>query len=183
MAPSHSNVAKGSRNGLPSFAERGRLPQVYTPSFVFFAVLGGAKLRVGEAIKSPALRKDGLCSLAGSVMSLAILASAARAGIELRRNFDDVFRNAPAPRPRRETFPRRSALVEKLTPVWWVDCAVALAVALGLGAVGARTLARAARAGVEWWTCSFWTGARIAASDGTPAQEEDASLLGGEAQL
>ena len=35
---------------------------LYTPSTVLFVALGGAKLHVGTAIKSPALRKDGMCS-------------------------------------------------------------------------------------------------------------------------
>merc|ERR1719482_2378397 len=41
-----------------------------------FVELGGAKLHVGTAIKSPALRKDGMCSLAGALMSTGVLASA-----------------------------------------------------------------------------------------------------------
>ena len=49
---------------------------LYTPSTVLFVALGGAKLHVGTAIKSPALRKDGMCSLAGALMSTGVLASA-----------------------------------------------------------------------------------------------------------
>ncbi len=49
---------------------------LYTPSTVLFVALGGAKLHVGMAIKSPALRKDGMCSLAGALMSTGVLASA-----------------------------------------------------------------------------------------------------------
>ena len=49
---------------------------LYTPSTVLFVALGGAKLHGGTAIKSPALRKDGMCSLAGALMSTGVLASA-----------------------------------------------------------------------------------------------------------
>ena len=41
-----------------------------------FLVLGAAKLHVGGLIKSPALRKDGMCSLAGALMSAGVLLSA-----------------------------------------------------------------------------------------------------------
>lgn len=49
---------------------------LYTPSMAMFLALGGAKIHVGNAIRSPALTKDGMCSLAGAVMSGGVLVSA-----------------------------------------------------------------------------------------------------------
>ena len=49
---------------------------LYTPSTLLFFVLGAAKVHVGTCIRSPSLRKDGMCSLAGALMSSGVLVSA-----------------------------------------------------------------------------------------------------------
>lgn len=48
---------------------------IYSPSTVVFFGLGVAKLHIGAAIRSPSLRKDGMCSLAGALMFLGEAAS------------------------------------------------------------------------------------------------------------
>ena len=79
LAPAEHRICLGIRRD-DARAERDRdiveLIVLYTPSTVLFVALGGAKLHVGTAIKSPALRKDGMCSLAGALMSTGVLASA-----------------------------------------------------------------------------------------------------------
>ena len=45
------------------------------PSFVVFLILGRFKWRIAVAIESPSLKKDAICSLCGSAMSLGVLLS------------------------------------------------------------------------------------------------------------
>ena len=120
---------------------------LYTPSALLFVCLGAAKLHVGTAIKSPALRKDGMCSLAGALMSLGVLAS---------------------------------AVIEETTDIWWVDCMVAILVAVALGVKGAATLWRMREAGTAWWTSAFWCGCCPKRVDLT-LDDDDAPLLGSQA--
>ena len=49
---------------------------LYTPSMAIFLLLGGLKVQVGRSIRSESLTKDGMCSLAGAVMSSGVLVSA-----------------------------------------------------------------------------------------------------------
>lgn len=48
----------------------------YAPSLAVFLFLGFAKIHVGRAVKSISLQKDGMCSLAGALLSAGVLMSA-----------------------------------------------------------------------------------------------------------
>lgn len=49
---------------------------LYSPSVVVFLLLGTAKIHVGRCVKSHSLQKDGMCSLAGALLSSGVLVSA-----------------------------------------------------------------------------------------------------------
>jgi len=77
-------VAVVSVAGVHFEAEHGpeepfTLMMLSIPSMVVFGVLGVAKLWIGDKsnLDSPSLRKDGLCSVCGSVLSMAVLLASA----------------------------------------------------------------------------------------------------------
>jgi divalent metal cation (Fe/Co/Zn/Cd) transporter len=47
------------------------------PSFLIFSFLGFVKWRISNQLRSPAMRKDAVCSLAGAILSLGVLIGAA----------------------------------------------------------------------------------------------------------
>lgn len=49
---------------------------LYAPSCFVFVFLGCAKVHVGKCVKSTSLQKDGMCSLAGALLSSGVLVSA-----------------------------------------------------------------------------------------------------------
>ncbi|KAJ8602710.1 hypothetical protein CTAYLR_003750 [Chrysophaeum taylorii] len=111
----------------------GELIALYAPSMIIFLLLGLAKLHVGKCVNSLSLQKDGMCSLAGALLSAGVLVS---------------------------------AVIEDLTPVWWVDSFVAVIVAHGLAVKGAMSLHAFSARGIYWWRLSFWRGtAAILPSD------------------
>ncbi|KAJ1463275.1 hypothetical protein M885DRAFT_584138 [Pelagophyceae sp. CCMP2097] len=72
-------VAIDAAGDLANEEEEGDVTELivlYTPSMLLFLFLGLAKMHVGRAIRSPALRKDGVCSLAGALLSFGVLVSA-----------------------------------------------------------------------------------------------------------
>ena len=50
----------------------GTLLGLSIPSILIFGVLGALKLHCANAVRSPAMRKDGICSAAGAVLSFAV---------------------------------------------------------------------------------------------------------------
>lgn len=54
----------------------GALIGLSTPSMIVFLVLGVIKLHIGQETRSPSMRKDGLCSLCGALLSLGVLIGA-----------------------------------------------------------------------------------------------------------
>jgi len=121
---------------------------LYAPSLVVFVLLGCAKIHVGRAVKSSSLRKDGMCSLAGALLSAGVLLS---------------------------------AVIEELTPIWWIDSLVAVIVAMGLASKGAHSLTLFARKGLRFWTADFWRGddalAAASSASSRPSVLEEDPLL------
>lgn len=117
---------------------------LYAPSMIVFVLLGSAKVHVGRCVRSTSLQKDGMCSLAGALLSAGVLVS---------------------------------AIVEELTPIWWLDSFIAVIVANGLAAKGLYSLHLFIRRGLRFWTLNFWQGIHTSAQTPTVDPDENESLI------